>query len=108
KKATFLKEIIRVLKLNDVQVIAERAETLTREFGLVTMRAVERFERALPVAAGLVAADGFLGLLIGAEQVERAQAILPALRWQKPIAIPESNARVLLTGRKPGSRESSE
>ena len=108
KKATFLKEVIRAQKLTGVQVIAERAEALAREFDLVTMRAVERFERALPVAAGLVAGGGRLGLLIGAEQIGTAQALLPTLRWQPSIAIPQSTARVLLVGRNPGKHDSSE
>ena len=102
KKATFLREVIRALKLTGVHVIAERAETLAREFDLVTMRAVERFERALPIAAGLVAAGGRLALLVGAEQAATAQAILPDVQWQTSIAIPQSAARVLLVGTKRG------
>ena len=108
KKATFLKEVIRALKLTGVHVIAERAETLAREFDLVTMRAVERFERALPVAAGLVRPCGRLVLLIGAEQSATAQAILSDLQWQTSIAIPQSTARVLLVGTKPGKQDSNQ
>ena len=108
KKATFLREVIRALKLTGVQVIAERAETLAREFDLVTMRAVERFERALPVAAGLVCPGGRLALLIGAEQAGAAQAILSDFQWQTSIAIPQSTARVLLLATKSGRQDSNQ
>ena len=108
KKATFLKEVIRAQKLNGVQVIAERAETLAREFDLVTMRAVEHFERALPVAAGLVRPGGRLVLLIGAEQAGAAQAILSDLQWQTSIAIPQSTARMLLVATKSSKQDSNQ
>ena len=108
KKATFLREVIRALKLTGVHVIAERAETLAREFDLVTMRAVEHFERALPVAAGLVRPGGRLAVLIGAEQAATAQAILSDLHWQTSIAIPQSTARVLLAATKPGKQDSNQ
>ena len=108
KKATFLREVIRALKLTGVHVIAERAETLAREFDLVTMRAVEHFERALPVAAGLVRPGGRLAVLIGAEQAATAQAILSDLHWQTSIVIPQSTARVLLAATKPGKQDSNQ
>ena len=108
KKATFLREVIRALRLTGIHVIAERAETLAREFDLVTMRAVERFERALPIAAGLVRPGGRLALLIGAEQAGAAQAILCDLHWQTPMAIPQSAARVLLVATKSSKQDSNQ
>ena len=55
------------------QVFAGRAEQWARTADLVTLRAVEQFERALPMAAKLVAKDGRLGLLVGAGQIPTAQ-----------------------------------
>ena len=101
KKATFLKEVIRALGLCSVEVVTQRAEDLDRKFDLVAMRAVERFDRTLPVAVSLVKNGGRLGLLIGADQVARTQALLPAFAWAQPVSIPQSTSRVLLAGRKP-------
>ena len=99
KKATFLREVIRALGINDADVFAARAEDFPASTAdLVTLRAVERFERSLPRAARLVRPKGRLALLIGSAQLDSARALLPAFEWQSPIAIPLSASRVLLTG----------
>jgi 16S rRNA (guanine527-N7)-methyltransferase len=105
KKATFLREVIRALALGDAEAFSGRAEDFRGEdfrghADVVTLRAVERFESSLPVAAGLVAPNGRLALLIGESQVDRARAIEPTLRWKDPLPIPLSANRVLLLGRK--------
>lgn len=101
KKATFLKEVTRALTLTDVNIQTVRAESLAGEsFAVVTLRAVERFESILPVAADLVAPSGRLALLIGQTQMQQAQSALPALSWFDPIAIPASQSRVLAIARK--------
>jgi 16S rRNA (guanine527-N7)-methyltransferase len=127
KKATFLKEVVRALSLPEVEVFAGRAETYpARRADLVTLRAVERFESALPLAASLLAepapsplpspdpriteptsrelssvagsSGARLALLIGAPQADRARTLLPHLHWAAPLPIPGSSARVLLVG----------
>lgn len=123
KKATFLKEVIRTLRLQNASVYTGRAETYNGRADLVTLRAVEQFERVLTVAAGLVEvpkgdldlrsdwteiayrlkADhvnriGRLALLIGGSQQKTARQVLPRFRWEEPIAIPLSAERVLLVG----------
>jgi 16S rRNA (guanine527-N7)-methyltransferase len=96
KKAAFLREVIRALKLQRAQVFCGRAEEWEQTADVVTLRAVERFERALPVAAKLVAPGGKLCLLIGRSQVEAAQALLgEAWTWSEPVAIPLSTGRVV-------------
>jgi 16S rRNA (guanine527-N7)-methyltransferase len=96
KKATFLKEVARALRLTDVYIRTVRAESLAgASFAVVTLRAVERFESILPVAANLVAPGGRLALLIGQSQLPPAQSALPALNWSDPIAIPASQSRAL-------------
>lgn len=104
KKATFLKEVIRALELRDITVSTSRAEdfvfpeTVTRSpKTTITLRAVEKFDRVLPVAAQL-ARGGRLALLIGAIQVDTGHALAPAVRWSDPVAIPHSLSRVLLVG----------
>src|SRR5438270_9507957 len=98
KKVAFLREVIRNLGIANASVHADRAENLGIKSQIVTMRAVEKFESALPMAASLVASGGQFALLIGITQAEAARQILPNLEWRKPIEVPESRERVLLVG----------
>ncbi len=98
KKATFLGEVVRALTLTNVNIFAGRAEDFPAQADVVTLRAVERFEAALPLAARLMAPGGRLALLIGEAQADRARLLLPRLRWQAPNPIPLSRNRVLLVG----------
>src|SRR5271163_3643086 len=100
KKATFLREVARALILTDVNIQIARAESLPGlTFDVVTLRAVERFEAVLPVAASLVAPQGRLALLIGSSQFASAQQYLskshPDFKWTTLQPIPLSHARVL-------------
>jgi len=107
KKATFLREVSRALTLTNVDILNLRAEDLPANqcFDIVTLRAVERFDEILPVASGLVASPGCLGLLIGGMQVERAKSICRQFEWQRPFEVPKSRSRVLLLGRRQGTGE---
>jgi 16S rRNA (guanine527-N7)-methyltransferase len=98
KKAVFLREAARVLALTEVDIFADRAETLTQRTQVVTLRAVERFDSALPVAASLVAPRGRLALLIGLAQADRVRQLLPSFSWSDPVPIPLSSSRILLVG----------
>ena len=99
KKATFLKEIVRALGFDDVDVFTGRAETFPGSSAdVVTLRAVERFETVLPIAAALVKARGRLALLIGTSQIEQAEAITKNVEWQASAPVPRSNHRVLSSG----------
>ena len=103
KKAAFLREVVRRLSIEGAQVFAGRAEQWARTADLVTLRAVEQFEPALLVAAGLVARRGRLGLLVGAGQVTRAQATLAGIwEWEDPVGIPESQRRVVIAANRRG------
>ncbi len=102
KKATFLREVTRMLTLTDVNIQNARAETLAgRQFQVVTLRAVERFESILPVAASLVIPDGHLALLIATPQAAQARQTLPDLVWHTPIPVPNSTSRILLCAHHP-------
>jgi 16S rRNA (guanine527-N7)-methyltransferase len=104
KKAAFLGEITRSIRLTDVNIQNTRAETLPpAAFDVVTLRAVERFDAALPIAARLLKPQGRLALLIGSAQVPQARSILPDHDFSDPLPIPLSTSRVLLVGR-PSSR----
>ncbi len=103
KKATFLREVIRALKLTNIEVQATRAESITRTFDVVTLRAVEHFDQMLPTAASLSHPGGRIALLIGTgeDQISRAKVLLPAFQWENPHTIPNSDRRVLLVGAEP-------
>ncbi len=89
----------RALTLTDVNIQTARAESLRpASFDTVTLRAVERFESILPVAATLVAPTGRLALLIGEAQLPQAHALLPtmtvaALFSHPRLAFPNSGDR---------------
>lgn len=105
KKVTFLREVIRTLGLDSVEVFSGRAENFQRQAGIVTFRAVEKFERSLSIAARLVTPGGRLALLIGESQVAPTQRTEPDFRWQNPRPIPLSSKRVLLIGTKSADEE---
>lgn len=100
KKVAFLREALRTLELKNASVHQGRAESSGIKAGIVTLRAVERFEAVLPTAASLLGPHGRLGLLIGSAQAKIAKQALSQLDWVEPIPIPESRQRVLLVGRK--------
>jgi 16S rRNA (guanine527-N7)-methyltransferase len=101
KKAAFLQEAVRVLRLNPT-VFAKRAEQLARQFDCVTLRAVDRMEQAVAVAAKLVAPRGLLVVLT-------TQADLPliqekadqALTWTDALPLPFSEQRIMAVASKP-------
>jgi 16S rRNA (guanine(527)-N(7))-methyltransferase RsmG len=95
KKATFLREIARALTLTDINIQTTRAESFKTTFDVVTLRAVERFEAILPVAANLVAPNGRLAVLVGSSQLEQAHSRFPQFSWINPQHIPASRSRVL-------------
>lgn len=97
RKATFLREVIRALGLTQAQVLSRRAEELVVTFDVVTIRAIERFARILPVALRILRPKGQIGLLIGSSQLEVTGAH-ETIHWREPIPVPVSRERVLLIG----------
>lgn len=111
KKGTFLREVVRALRLTNVDVFTGRAadfqESQLQEHNIaavqvgdvVTLRAVEHFDLALPEAALLVRPSGCLAILIGHGQVDRARELVPTLHWDAPMKLPHSSSRFLIKGR---------
>jgi 16S rRNA (guanine527-N7)-methyltransferase len=96
KKSTFLREVIRSLAVTGADVFSGRAEDFpAASANVVTLRAVERFERAVPAAARLIAPGGRMALLIGDSQSSAARELAPGLTWQESIRVPMSTTRVL-------------
>lgn len=101
KKATFLREVLRALKLDRAEVFCGRAEQWGKQATIVSLRAVEQFERVLPTAMNLVASGGMLCLMIGASQENKAREIGgESWTWEKPARIPRSSDSVVLVGRR--------
>jgi 16S rRNA (guanine527-N7)-methyltransferase len=99
KKATFLREVARQLTLMYINVFTGRAEDYPGPpVEVVTLRAVERFENALPIAARLVAPAGRLALLIGQAQLPRVHELARGFEWSPLLPIPLSASRVLVVG----------
>jgi 16S rRNA (guanine527-N7)-methyltransferase len=107
KKATFLREVTRTLTLTGINVFSGRAEDYSSQAKVVTLRAVERFETILPIAATLVAPSGRLALLIGEAQLAHASGLTPGFTWAPPIRVPLSSARILVVG-VPGNHQARE
>ena len=85
-----------------------RAEQWSGSADIVTLRAVEQFERVLPVAARLVRPEGWLCLLIGAGQLQRAQQIIgDAWRSFEAVAVPESSVRTVALAKRIASCDTS-
>ena len=96
KKATFLREVLRRLKFDNAHVFGGRAEDWGNHADVVTFRAVERFETALPVAARLVRPGGRLCLSIGSSQLKTARKLLgESWIWDGPHPVPQSMERVV-------------
>ena len=99
KKSAFLRELARTLTLMDINIQNVRAETLPLStFDVVTLRAVDRLPKVLPVAANLLSPAGRLALLISTPQLEPSRSTLPHVSWNPPIPIPNSQSRILLIG----------
>jgi len=98
KKATFLREIIRAITFTNIDVFAGRAEACPQTGAIVTLRAVEKPERALAAAARLVAPGGRLALFLGSAQASATPGLLPGFSWGVPISVPGSSGRVMLVG----------
>lgn len=96
RKAAFLSEAVRTLGLREVNVFCGRAETWDRQADVLCLRAVEKPQQILPVAARLVAPGGRLCLLIGSAQLDTAQQLVSAgFAWRPPLAVPLSRERVV-------------
>ena len=99
KKATFLREVARQLTLTNINVFAGRAEDYQDPPAeVVTLRAVERFENALPIAASLVAPQGRLAILISQAQLAQVHDLAKGFSWSPPLPIPLSASRILVIG----------
>lgn len=98
KKAAFLKEVVRALRLK-AEVVAGRVESMPdRLFDVVVLRAVDKMEAASRAAVTRLAPGGRIILFATRTTEESLQSGLPSLSWQRPVPIPGLEHGVLLTG----------
>jgi 16S rRNA (guanine527-N7)-methyltransferase len=103
KKAAFLKEVVRSGGMEGVEIRAERLQEavqgdLLGRASLVTMRAVAAAGGLLADLKKLLGPGGRLALFLGAEDAA-GLAKEPGFHWETPVAIPNSERRVVLIGR---------
>jgi len=100
KKATFLREVARALRLTHVNIQNVRAEKLPPStFDVITIRAVEGLTNILPLVRTLLVPSGRLALLVGSSQLDAARSAVSSFTWDPPTRIPESKSRVLILAR---------
>ena len=100
KRATFLGEVIRHLKLDRVEILRLRMEDLPVElsdFDFVTARALGKHEALLRWAIDRLGARGRVALWIG-DQDASSLAGDQSYGWSAPIKVPGSDHRVILQG----------
>jgi 16S rRNA (guanine527-N7)-methyltransferase len=98
KKAAFLQEAVRVLGVA-TKVYAGRAEAMAAQFDCVTLRAVDRMERAVQAVAGLVLPEGWLALMTTGKELDALkEAAGVEFAWIEPLPMPGGKDRVLALG----------
>ena len=102
KKAAFLREAIRELGLVQPNVHAGRVEDMPagQQFDLVALRAVDNMRLALRAAYLRVKIRGWIAIFTSQRETGTLQSSLPAMEWREPEAIPGSEQRILMLGRK--------
>ena len=106
KKCAFLSEVIRVLGMDDVQVRAERYESIRPEdirADVITSRAVGDFKSILRWSSAALSSEGHLVLWVGAEDSLHIMQ-KSDWTWQPPRRLPDSQRRFILIGRRSNMR----
>jgi 16S rRNA (guanine527-N7)-methyltransferase len=99
KKATFLKEAVRLLGLENAEVYPGRAEHWGKKADVVTMRAVERMESVIPVAASLLTEGGRLCLLASSTTADYQSSVQrPEINWNVGEPVPNCEESYVFVG----------
>ena len=100
KKAAFLREAVRVLQVS-VKVHSGRAEDLQTVFDCVTLRAVDKMERAVQSAARLVCPGGWLALMTTVAALPSLKASAGAdFSWTTVTLFPGNDDRMIALGKR--------
>lgn len=96
KKAAFLNEVVRVLKLNSL-VFAGRAEAIQTSFDCVTLRAVDQMKKAIETGLSLLDPGGMLVVMTTDLKEPEVRATASVFSF-KTVRLPGSAQRVVLWG----------
>jgi 16S rRNA (guanine527-N7)-methyltransferase len=108
KKAAFLQEAVRILGLS-TRVLAVRAESDSRLYDCVVLRAVDRMPEAVEIAARLVSERGWLALMTTEPEAANVQSAAgPSFTWTPPIPLAGSAERLIALGQKTAPASGSE
>lgn len=102
KKAAFLGEVVRTLRMTGVKIVTKRIAELKEVKGVadfVTCRAVRPDKSLLAWIYGALVDDGRCVLWLGAKSAAELKE-KPGWEWPPPIPVPLSSSRVLLVGKK--------
>jgi 16S rRNA (guanine527-N7)-methyltransferase len=100
KKAAFLREAVRTLGIS-ASVHSARAETTDGGFDCVTLRAVDRMDKAVQLASRLVSPGGCLALMTTGPELPILEAAAgQSWTWDKPIPLPDGENKLLVLGRR--------
>jgi 16S rRNA (guanine527-N7)-methyltransferase len=100
RKAAFLSEVVRELKLTSVDVVRSRMETMRPDptrFDFVTARALGGYDTLLNWSRDRIATGGSIVLWLGGGE-SKAISAASDWRWRDPILIPGSQRRYILAG----------
>jgi 16S rRNA G527 N7-methylase RsmG len=100
RKAAFLNEAVRLLKLESVRVLRTHYETMPPDlanFDIVTARAVGNHKLILKWASPRLAEGGRVILMVGFDDARRIMTIKGWI-WANPHPVPLSRKRVILIG----------
>jgi 16S rRNA (guanine527-N7)-methyltransferase len=101
KKAAFLREVARTLDLS-TKIHSARAETLTRKFDCVILRAVDHMGLAAQAATDLVAPEGWLALMTTTPELDSLKASIdPEFVFSPSVLLPGGESRVLALAQRP-------
>jgi 16S rRNA (guanine527-N7)-methyltransferase len=107
KKATFMGEVLRGLKLSNAKVFNRRFEELGAEIApvdYVCARALGDFKTLLTWARSQAIDGKHVMLWLGAGDVSEVEK-LSGWRWKSPVPVPQSLRRVILVGSKLQNQE---
>jgi 16S rRNA (guanine527-N7)-methyltransferase len=98
KKAAFLSEAVRVLGVG-AKVHSGRAETQGSQFDCVTLRAVDKMERAVQAAAQLVRPGGWMAPMTTEPELAKLKLAAGAeFSWTSVVQQPGGEGRLLALG----------
>jgi 16S rRNA (guanine527-N7)-methyltransferase len=100
RKAAFLSEVVRELKLRSVNIIRSRMESIPPDpgrFDCVTARALGGYDTLLHWSRRRLAKDGGIILWLGTDELKAISGD-PLWHWNDPTLIPGSKGRFLLFG----------